>query len=112
MSKNIKKQSLEELQKRRAEIYEKFMPTLRSYNQLASEALALQIEIYRRNLAHAFPEAAQEETPRVVTFPAKESPDAFKNVLDSLAEVAVERVIFDPVRAEFHVFAKPTKNER
>jgi hypothetical protein len=98
--------TMADLEAKCAEIYRQFMPTLREYTRLAGEALAIQIEIYSRRLAEIRP-AVHSKLARVVTFSAKDSPASFEAMLSALTEkkIAIESVIFDPARAEFHLFA-------
>ena len=99
--------TLAELQSRYDLLYrEKFAPTLRSYSAMAAEALALQVAIYKWQLAGF----GLRTLPKILTFHGKESPGAFNKMILTLQEqnITVTEVIYDPARQEFHLFGNPT----
>ena len=108
MPKDLNHLPLEELRQRYDTLYrEKFAPTLASYTEMAAEALALQIAIYRKRLAAELGVKVKTQ-PRVLVFSARESPAALNKMLITLQEqqVKVSEVIYDPARHEFHLFTK------
>lgn len=108
MPKDLNHLPLEELRHRYDTLYrEKFGPTLTSYTEMAAEALALQVAIYRKRLAAELGVKVRVQ-PRALAFSARESVGAFHNMLAALKEqkIKVSEVIYDPARHEFHLFTK------
>jgi len=97
---------LAKLEAERKAIYEKFTPTLREYTQMATEVLALQVQIYTLRFAQEFPDAHHVERPRITSFSAKELPVGFEAMLTLLKKqkVDVADVVYDPTRAEFILY--------
>jgi len=81
-------------------------PTLADYSAMAAEALALQVAIYTKRLA----ELCQVRTlPRALCFCARSSMADFDALMEEIKakQINVVEILHDPVRQEFHLFAKP-----
>lgn len=99
--------TLEELEAAHAEVHRRLMPTITTYAERAAEVVDLQCKIFCRKLTDAFPGLVIEHQPKVMSIRGTENIQALKAAAAALAEkqVEVKRVIFDPVRHEFNIFA-------
>jgi hypothetical protein len=81
-------------------------PTLVHYSELGGRAVELQKRIFVAKLRELFPDVVLDELPRVTTIAATESLPSLQRALEALREnnILPSRVIFDPVRNEYHVF--------
>lgn len=96
------------LQKRHKAIYDEFLPTLNTYTKMASEILEIQVELFRMQLAEAFPGTTIEELPRVAAICARLAPAQFSVGIESLLKQKVKpsRIIYDPIKHDFIVFGQ------
>lgn len=97
-----------ELHERHTALYKKFLPTLRSYTEMASEALELQQEMYSRRLAAEFPHARRTNAAALLTLSARETPARFDKVMQEVQnqKIVVTEVIYDDRRQEFRLYGQ------
>lgn len=102
------KSSIEKLMEEHASIYKEFLPTLKTYQQMASKAVDLQVKIFDARLRETFPEAEFNGAPLIVSLSARETPAKLNAILAELAkkQIKAERVIFDPQNLSFNLYGK------
>jgi hypothetical protein len=99
--------TLSELEKAHEAVYTELRPSIVRYTELASKAVELQKAIFLTKLAELFPNAEVVEQPRILSISAQESLQALNEAIKALTtqNVVPSKVVFDPVRNEFHLFS-------
>jgi hypothetical protein len=102
--------SLDDLRKRHAALYREFLPKLDGYTKMAKEAVEIQEQIYRIELAAAFPGATWHEDGYIASISVRDTPPNVSAALDALhkQDISVSLVVFDRQRMEFKLFGKKT----
>jgi hypothetical protein len=101
--------TIAELTSQHESLLRELRPTLVRYAELGGQAVDLQKRIFVARLRGLFPDVVVEEQPRVTTISATESLPSLQRSLEALREnnITPTRVVFDPVRNEYHVFTNP-----
>lgn len=98
---------LEALKEEHKKLYETFLPTLSSYQDMAKRALELQISIFKLRLAQAFPEARQESRSLVTTITAREMLPNMEKLIAEIERqgIKIEQITYDPRTFSFLLFS-------
>jgi hypothetical protein len=122
MAESILQATDDELRRRHAHLYRKLMPTIEQYSKMASEAVALQKEMYHRWINQLDPMPETRALNLVCSFSVKETPATVQGILQGIQDrgIQIELAIYDdrPERMEFCLYglapqvpAQPEKQE-
>jgi hypothetical protein len=95
------------LQEEHRQLYEKFLPTLNEYQDMAKRALELQISIFKLRLERAFPKASNSTRGHVLTISAREMLPNLEKLLAEVERqgVKVDHINYDPRTFSFSLFS-------
>ena len=99
-------EQLDALIARREAIDKEFIPTLATYQRMASTALELQVDILARALEIAFPDAKFLERKKVLTISARLGYEKVREMITAVSsnpEIQIREVTYDPVTFEYHL---------
>lgn len=98
---------LSELIAEHRKLYEAFLPTLNTYQDMAKRALELQVEIFNHRFAQAFPEAAATSRSLVTSITARETPQHLEKLLAEFErqDIKITEIVYDPRTFVFHLFS-------
>src|ERR1700745_84699 len=102
------KTNITDLLAQHAQIYRELVPTLDKYQDMAKRALELQVQICDARFSQAFPDAAFEAAPLIITLSARETPAKVDGILAELSKkkITVTQVIFDPQTFSYHLYGQ------
>jgi len=107
--KSSKEESLADLLAQHEAINNEFAPTLQRYCDMARKALDLQVRIADIALSEAFPKARSVARSKIMTIPARMSPQKVNELINQVVNdknVTVVDIVYDAVTFEYHLYGK------
>lgn len=96
----------DEIRARMVAQFELCKPGIAAYQDYAERMSALSLEYHKAKLKEVFPSAEFVEAPVILSLNVCQTPKSLDAALEKLADnVAIKRVIFDPLHTVFHLLA-------
>lgn len=102
---------LTEAKEQRRELYKELLPTLDHYQEMATKALNLQVEICKLEFASAFPDAEYRDLDLVTSINARLSPTQVEKLQEEVKRsgVKIDTIIYDSRTFTFLFFSRGNK---